>query len=129
MERISIYPHNLSEQDCRVNEFKALFGNALKTAPSDASLCCCITAEDGGYTLNMRIHSASGHFPIHSRSNDIDELVEMTTQKMCELFKDWHNNPKNFLKDHKLGEKPCFHNDGKVMACPQGSYANRKFEK
>lgn len=129
MERIVINTHNLPVEDDQIQNFKATFGGALKKAPSDSTMCCCILRENETYTLNMRIHSATGHFPIHTQANNIEELIEAATDKMNSQFKQWHEDPQQYGKDHQMGERPCFHKDGSILTCPMGKYANEKFEK
>ena len=128
MERITINTHNLPKDEDQISSFKASLGRALKKAPSDAHLCCCILRENETYVLNMRVHSASGHFPIHTQADDVASLIEKTTEKMTSQFEQWHKDPKKYAEDHKMGERPCFHKDGSVLTCPIGSYANKKFE-
>ena len=128
MERIIINTQNLKIEDDQIQNFKALLGDALKTGPSDATLCCCILRENETFVMNMRIHSATGHFPIHCEADKVYQLIGKTTIQMKELFKQWHDSPKEFAKNHKMGSQACKNLDGSTLRCPLKSIANEKFE-
>lgn len=129
MERIVIKTQNLPIIENQIHLFKAKFGQALKKAPSDASLCCCLLRENEVYIVNLRVHSATGHFPVQITGIAISECVEKAIVELQSLFKEWHEDPKLFAKSHEMGKAPCVNTHGKVLRCPLESFANKRFEK
>lgn len=125
MERIRIHYHGAEiPQETRAH-IKANVSFHIGSAPSDASVCCCISSEKEGYAVNMQVHSAKGHVFIHRESKDLDHLMSFLFDSMESSFKQWHQDPDHFAKTHPMEKNPCKSASHKNLRCPLDAYAHR----
>ena len=116
--RINIHYFGEKPSKEEIAKIKADVAYHLGDAPSDASLCCCISGEDQGYAVNMQIHSAGGHIFIHRESRSLEQVLKFVYQSMKDSFEKWHRDPQHFAKQHPLTQNPCRTASHKVIECP-----------
>lgn len=118
MERINIFYHGGELSTADRGRIKANLGYYLGDAPSDSTLCCCISNEEKGIACNLRVHSASGHIFIHRESQNLSQLMDYVYDSMKQTFKHWHRDQKHFAKCHPLTNSPCKSASHNPIACP-----------
>ena len=82
MDRININFIGDSISTDEKAQIKAKISYHMGDAPSDASVCCCISAETAGFAANMQVHSAKGHVFIHRESKNLEQLMEFVFESM-----------------------------------------------
>ncbi|MCB0379419.1 MAG: hypothetical protein KDD33_13075 [Bdellovibrionales bacterium] len=128
MERIMVNYHNFEPSHETQGDIKAQLGYNLRTGPSDASLCSCISKDGDHYSINVRVHSGTGHFQFHRESASLEKLMAFIRESMELAFAKWHADPSHFEKSHPIGHTPCRTSEHKVIDCPNHQYSNRSFE-
>lgn len=128
MERIKIHYHGTEiEQPLRA-KIKANISYHVGSAPSDASVCCCISNEDEGFAVNLQVHSAKGHVFIHRESKNLNQLLNFLYSSMDDSFKRWHQNPEHFAKTHPMEKNPCKSASHKNLSCPLDSFSHADWQ-
>lgn len=123
MERINIFYHGSELSNEERGRIKAQLGYHLGDAPSDSTLCCCISNEENLIACNLRVHSASGHIFIHRESHDLNQAMECIYDSMKQSFKHWHRNQVGFAKSHPLTNNPCKSASHGPIDCPLNYFA------
>lgn len=123
MERINIFYYGGELTNSERGEIKAQLGYHLGDAPSDSTLCCCISNEEKGIACNLRVHSASGHIFIHRESHTLNQLMEYVYDSMKQSFKHWHRDHQQFAKSHPLTNNPCKSVGHNAIDCPLNNFA------
>ena len=124
MERININYHGKEISIEDKAQIKADIALHMRSAPSDATACCCISSENEGFACNIRIHSAKGHVFIHRESRNLSQLFKFVFNSMDKSFSDWHENPEHFAKNHPLSQAPCKSASHKNLACPLEAFSH-----
>ena len=124
MNRINIHFHGQNLEKSEISKIKAQPSFHLGSAPSDASLCCCISKEAEGLACNLQIHSANGHVFIHRESRELETLLKFIYQSMDNCFEKWRIDPNHFSKKHPMQKYPCKSVSHKTLICPIKSYSN-----
>lgn len=124
MERIGVHYHGREISQKIRARIKAQISFHMGDAPSDASVCCCISNEKEGFACNIQVHSATGHIFIHRESKDLETLLSYIYDSMKRSFKDWKKSPERFSKKHPLSQNPCKAASHKNLSCPIQAYAH-----
>lgn len=124
MERINIhyFGSEISKEDKA--QIKADVSYSMGDAPSDASVCCCLSSEAEGYACNLKVHSAKGHVHIHRESRDLKKLMKMIYKSLSLSMQQWHKDPDHFAKSHPLAQTPCRSASHKILECPLDSHSS-----
>jgi hypothetical protein len=124
MERINISYHGDPIDRENKGQIKAQLAYHMGDAPSDASMCCCLSNEPEGYACNLRVHSAKGHLALHRESKDLNHLMEIVYASLKDSFAKWHVDPNHFAKSHPLTQVPCKGASHKDLTCPMHSFSH-----
>lgn len=124
MERIHLKFHGQSIAREDQSKIKAQISYHMGDAPSDASICCCISQEQEGFACNIQVHSAKGHLFIHRESRSLKKLLEYIYDSMSRSFGDWHKSLESFSKKHPLQTNPCRGASHRYINCPINAYSN-----
>jgi hypothetical protein len=118
MERLNIQYHGMDIPVADRGQIKAHLGFLMGDAPSDASMCCCLSLEPEGYAANIHVHSATGHVFIHRESKSLEQLMVYLSQSMKDSFEKWHKDPQHFAKNHPMEKHPCRGASHRKLQCP-----------
>ena len=125
MERIHISVHGGEIQSGDLAKMKAQLSYYMGDAPSDASLCSCLSIEKSGLAFNLQVHSAQGHLFIHREGLTLSTLMKFVYESLERSLKDWRKSPESFKKKHPMIQNPCRGASHRSINCPTNAFSNQ----